>query len=185
MNSWQIIGGILSLISAACVLYGTYIQGKSDGEHQAKVRSYINEEEKENLPSIKALRIEGNVLNAQLIVRNTGNRDASQVKLLYSEKSTPKYFGMNLISGLEEIPRGTEFKMPMNLFSGIEMAIRLPNSEEGFQSEAAEELRKLQNGEKVFIARFYLEYYYNDERYESSEYMAVIQGSQISHFSKL
>ncbi len=184
MNAWQIVGGIMSLIAGAMVLYGTYVQGREDGEFRDDVAEYVKEEIRENLPKIAPIRIEGGVQNAQLVIKNTGNRDAKDVRLIYLDESTPTYFAMNPITRLEEVPRGTEFKIPMNLLVGIGLATTLKNTASGIEEDAIAQLMKFQRGETVFIARFHIEFGSGGEKYVSADYMVVIENTRIAYFGK-
>lgn len=174
MNAWQIAGTIISVIGTILMAYGAHVQSQSDGAFQTKVGDYVANQQAEEVPEVVALSIKGQANDYLLEVQNIGRRSATKVKLIFSEKSTPNIFAGNLISGANEIPQSTKYTLPLNLFSGVNLLSRVPNSDPEFKAQMTATLKKFKDGEMALIPRFYIEYYHGEKRLESPTYFMVL-----------
>lgn len=185
MNVYQLIGSVLTIIGAICILVGGYQQSISDGKFQNTVVEQVKEQAEINTPRIVGLKIVGQYPDLRVVVKNTGNKPAMKVKLIYSEKSNPSAFSSNNISGLNEVPNGTEFEMPLNLFSGIDRLLELPNSDKDFVVNLKNTIDKYNSGQSVLIPRFYFEFFSDNKKCESELYYLIVSKENgIVYFGK-
>lgn len=179
MNSLQIIGFIMITIGTIVSFIGSCDQSKKDNVFQNNLTEYVEKQTQSEIPILKALRIEGTKAeSSKIIIKNIGKTTASKVKLIYNENSTPSAFSANLISGIEEIAQGVEVDLPLNLFSGISLLEKLPNDDKEYKENLLSEIQKFRNGEKAFIPKFHLEYYFNNEKKKSEDYFLVIENKR-------
>ncbi len=175
MNYYQLIGSILSILGAILILIGGYKQAVSDGKFQSTVVGQVLEQQKINAPRIVALQVTGQYPeNLIVIVKNTGNKPAKDVKLIFSDESVPSAFASNVISGLREIPNGTEVKMPLNIFSGINMMLRLQNEDPEYVPKLKKIIDQYNNEQGILIPKFHFEFYSENKKCESETYYLVM-----------
>lgn len=174
MNTYQIIGSSLSLFATIFIFLGSYQQVASDANFKKGVNKYVEEQNQSNIPNLVATKILGSNPNYKLVIKNNGKQSASKVKLIYSVRSTPRVFANNMVSEILEIPNDTETELPLNLFSGIEMMMLLPNDDKDYKNDLISTWNKFKTGQIGLIPRFYLEYYYENKRMFSDNYFLVV-----------
>jgi hypothetical protein len=185
MNAWQIVGGIVSILGTILMLYGSYQQAQGDKKFQDTVGSFVEKHETADAPELVALTVEKKGADYLLIVQNIGRKPATKVKVIFSKESTPSVFSSNLISGAQEIPQNTKFTFPLNLFTGLNLVMKLPNSKPGYKEELETSLRKFNAGEMAFIPRFHIEYHDGEKLITSPEYYLVLEKQRgLIHFGK-
>lgn len=175
MNAWQIFGGVVSILGTILMLYGSYQQAHGDKEFQDKVGNYLGKQQAEDAPVLVALTVDAKDSDYLLTVQNIGRKSATKVKVIFSKKSSPSAFSANLISGAEEIPHDTKYTFSLNLFTGMGLITKLPNSEPGYKKELDALLQKFHAGEMVFTPRFYIEYYHGEKKLTSPMYFLVLE----------
>ncbi len=175
MNMWQIVGGVVSILGTVVMFQGSYLQAQDDKVFQEVVENYVEKQDSEDAPELVVLKVDKKDADYLLTVQNVGRKPASSVKVIFSEKSTPSAFAANLISGAREIPQNTKYTFPLNLFTGVNQLVKLPNSEYGYKEELNASLRKFNDGEMAFIPRFYIEYYHEKKLLTSPMYYLVLE----------
>ncbi|MDD3883598.1 MAG: hypothetical protein PHW66_01570 [Gallionella sp.] len=175
MNAWQIVGGVVSILGTILMFYGSYQQTQGDKEFQDTVENYVEKQQAEDSPELVALAVEKRNADYLLTVQNIGRKPATQVRVIFSTESKPTAFSGNLISGAQKIPHNTRYTFPLNLFTGINRIMNLPNSVEGYKEELETSLQKFNTGEMAFIPRFYLEYHYGEKLITSPMYYLVLE----------
>jgi hypothetical protein len=175
MNTWQIVGGLISIAGTVLMFYGAYLQGQGDQKFQGHIEGYVKDQQAQEAPELVALSVQASASDFLLTVKNVGRRPATNVKVLYSEMSTPNAFGTSLIPGAREIPQNTEYKFHLSPLSGIAHIMKLPNSEPEYKEVLQKSLEKFNAGEMVFIPRFYLEYFYGGKRIVSPTYFLILE----------
>jgi hypothetical protein len=160
------------------------LSSQRDQEFKGIVEDFVQKEKESDVPELVVLGYGPIKSDYHLKVKNVGKRPATKVKLIFTDDSIPSAFSGNLISGTSEIPHGTEYTLPMNLFSGINRKMKLPNSEEGYKEALEESLKGFNDGTKTFIARFYLEYYHGDIKMTSPQYSVSLNKNGLGYFSK-
>jgi hypothetical protein len=185
MNAWQIVGGIVSILGTVLMFYGSYQQAQGDKKFQDTVGSFVDKREAEDAPQLVALAVEKKDADYLVTVQNVGLKPATKVKVIFSGESTPSVFASNLISGVQEIPQNTKFTLPLNLFTGVNLVMKLPNSAPGYKEDLEASLRKFNAGEMAFIPRFYIEYYHGEKLITSPRYYLVLEKQAgLIHFGK-
>lgn len=157
---------------------------QGDQKFKGTVESYVTDQKKSDVPELVVLDVKGSKSGYTLRVKNIGEQPATKVKVIFTDDSTPNAFAANLIAGTREIPDDTEYTFPLNLFSGINLLMKLPNSEEGYKEALQESLEKFNSGMMAFIPRFHLEYYFGDRKITSSQYFLVVEKKGIVYFGK-
>lgn len=175
MNTWQIVGGFVSILGTILMFYGSYQQGRGDKEFQNTVGGFVEKHQIEDAPEIVALNVEKKDNDYFLTVQNIGRKPATNIKVLFLEESTPDIFSNNLISGAQEIPQNTKFTFRLNIFTGINMVLKLPNSDPGYREDVKKALLKFNAGEMVFIPRFHIEYYHGQKRITTPKHYLVLE----------
>ena len=94
---------------------------------------------------------------------------------MFDENSYPNAFSANLITQLRQITPGEEVTISLNIFSGIKMLEKLPNSDQKYKEQLLEDLKNFKNGNKAFIPKFHLEYYHNSELIKSDQYFLIVE----------
>ncbi len=166
------------------MFYGDSIQAKTDSLFKKNVSNFINKQVIEDIPVIEVLRTEGSLPNLYLVIKNVGTRKAYNVQLLFSDKSTPSAFVANPISVANEVPKTVEYKLPMNLFQGIEMLLKVSNNDEDYKKNLITYMEKYNKGEGVLIPRFNIKYSDGNEEFISDVYHLVINQNKILYFGK-
>ena len=185
MNAWQVVGGIVSILGTVLMFYGSYLQAQGDKKFQDTVGSFVDKHEAEDAPELVALAVEKKDADYLLTVQNVGRKPATKVKVLFSEKSTPSVFSSNLISGAQEVPQNTKFVFPLNLFTGLNLVMKLPNSTPGYKEGLETSLRKFNAGEMAFIPRFHIEYYHGEKLITTPMYHLILEKQgRLIHFGK-
>ncbi len=181
MNKLQILGFILITIGTIVSFIGSYNQSKKDNIFQDNLTEFVDKQISLDVPVLKVLRADN---SNSIVVKNVGYKSAEKVKLIYSENSYPSAFKANAISVIEEIPQGVEVKIPLNLFSGINILTKVPNQDVEYQNKLIKELEDFKTGNKAFIPKFYLEYNFKNKEYLSDEYQIIVTNKGILHLSK-
>lgn len=187
MNLFQIIGFVLITIGTIISFYGSYQQSKKDDNFQNNVSNYVSDRKSENIPNIKALKIlnSKNYNSAKIVLKNIGYYSASNVSLIYDDNSLPSAFSSNIITQLREINPGEEVEVNLNLFSGINLLVRLPNSDENYKNTLLNDLKSFENGSKVFIPKFHIEYFHDKKPIKSDQYYFIVEYNKgITAFDK-
>jgi hypothetical protein len=185
MEYIKIIGVVCTILGTILIYFSDSIQLKTDRIFKDKVSEYVENQKKINAPIIEVLRIEGVLPKLFLIVKNVGDEKAYNVSLVYSERSSPSSFVANPISLAREIPRGVEYILPMNIFSGIDMILKQPNSEPGFKEKLITYMEEYKKGTKSLIPRFNIEYHDKENNKSVSDtYYFIIDGNQIRGLNK-
>lgn len=179
MNGLQIAGFIIITVGTFISFWGSYKQSQDDSAFQNNLSDYVDNQNKLNLPELKALKIIGtNPDNYKVIIKNFGNRNAENVKIIFDKSSIPNAFSANMITGFQEIPKGVELEAPMNLFSGIKMLIKLPNDDKKYKDALLSLWDQYNSGKKTFIPRFHIEFYFEGKKYESEKYYIMINKNE-------
>lgn len=126
---------------------------------------------KKEAPNIMPLAIIGD----ELLVKNIGERVATKVMMVYSKESSPSAFSANIISSAQEIYGGVEYRFKLNLFSGIDMLKKLPNSEEGYKEKLDEAIKKFDSGERCMIPKFNIKYFDGEIEITSNLYGFIVE----------
>ena len=143
-------------------------------EFQGRLEHFVHEQRESERPELVALTVTSSKDHYILTVKNVGNRPARKVKVIFTDDSTPSAFSANLISGAGEIPKGVEYTLPLILFSGINMLMKLPNSEPGYKEALKVSMEKFNSGQMAFIPRFHLEYYFGEQKLSSPTYYLLL-----------
>lgn len=181
MNNLQITGFILITIGTIISFIGSYNQSKKDNIFQNNLTEFVDKQSSLDVPNLKILRVDQ---SNYILVKNIGNKKAEKVKLIYSDNSYPTAFKTNAISVLDEIPQSVEVKIPLNLFSGINILCKVPNDDTEFKNKLTNEIEEFKKGNKAFIPKFYLEYSFNNKEFTSEEYQIIVTNKGILHFGK-
>lgn len=174
-----LLGVVFTFIGQFVYDISTY---SAEEKHIDSVKKFVKEQEEVNVPNIVGLRIIGKSPDFKFVIKNIGKKPATKVKLIFADNSTPNIFSNNYISVASEIPNGVEYTLPLNLFSGVKMLMKLPNYDKGKLQEL---LEKFNSGRMVFIPRFYVEYYFDDKKFISDHYYLVIDNNKrLKYFGK-
>lgn len=184
MNGLQIFGFILITVGTVISFLGSYNQSKKDDIFQNSLTEYVEKQTQSEVPILKVLRVEGQGDSARIIVKNIGKTMASRVTLIYNQNSTPSAFVANFRSEVDEIPQGVEVSLPLNLLSGIQLLCKVPNSNNEYREKLKSEFEKFRKGESVFLPKFHLEYYFNNEMKKSENYFLLVNNKGIVYFGK-
>lgn len=186
MNYLQIIGFALITIGTIISFVGSYQQSTKDDYFKSNVTEYVEKKKEEQIPILKILRVTGiNSDSCKLVVKNIGTTTAYKPTLVFSEKSFPNAFTANGMYSTEEIPQGVEYTFTINLFEGISLLAKLPNDDQKYKEDLLMNIEEFKKGKKSFIPRFYLEYYFNNEKITSETYMLIVNFKNgIVSFSK-
>lgn len=177
MNSAQIIGFILITIGTVVSFIGSYQKNRQDNLFKKNVSTYVEKQENLNTPMLKVIRVLNarNTISSKIIVKNIGKESALDVRLLYDTNSYPSAFTANPITQLREITPGEEVEIPLNLFSGIEMLEKIPNSDTKFKELLIEDMNNFKEGKKAFIPKFHLEFFHNKKSMKSEQYYFLVE----------
>lgn len=185
MNAWQIVGGVISVLGTVFMLFGQHIQAKVDQIFQSKVEDYVADQKSFDAPNLAVLGINNHADGTALLkVKNIGKRPASDVKLIFTEDSVPSAFVSNLIPGAKEIPGSVDYVFTLHLFSGINLILKTPNSDNVYVTSLREVLRKYEVGEVALIPRFHLEYFDGQKKLTSPGYFLVINKNHQIYLGK-
>jgi hypothetical protein len=177
MNTAQIIGFVLITIGTIVSFVGSYQQSKQDNQFQNNVSNYVSKQESTSIPVLKVIRVINarEINSSKIVVKNIGKESANKVSLMFDENSYPNAFSANLITQLREITPGEEVTISLNLFSGIKMLEKLPNSDLKYKEQLLEDLKNFKNGDKAFIPKFHLEFFHNKELMKSEQYFLLVE----------
>ena len=185
MNAFQIAGGVVSILGTILMFYGSYIQGHSDQKFQGTVEEFVKDQKATDVPELVCLSVEGKESDFRVKVKNVGKKSATKVKIVFRDDSTPSAFSANLIAGANEIPAGVEYEFPLNIFSGINMLMKVPNSKPDFKKSLKDSLDKFKSGQMAFIPRFHIEYFFGEQKLTSEAYYLVLDQKQgLTYFGK-
>jgi hypothetical protein len=175
MNWMQIIGFSLITIGTIVSFIGSYYQSMKEDAFQNSLTQYVEKQVESEIPILKVLEFIGtDPANFKVKVKNIGKATASDVKLIINERSSPNIFSGTLLPGSSEIPQGVEVDLSLNLFSGINLVLSLPDENNQSKEFIKNKKLKFDNGEIVFIPRFHLEYLFNNKKQKSDDYYLVV-----------
>jgi hypothetical protein len=172
------VATIFLIVTVILQAVAANISGKGENMFQDEVKEYVRDQKKADVPELAGLRVEKKGSGLVLTVKNIGKRTAEKVKIIFRDDSTPSAFKANLIPGAKEIPAGVEYYFNLNIFSGIELLMKLPNSEPGYKENLQNTLIQFEAGKLAFIPRFHIEYYYGEQKFTSRVYYLVLESKR-------